>query len=110
LRYFRDNLSIGSVGFEEEYVAEQATDTVAGAVVGTGASSTVPHGGASHSEHNPGRRISWVGTSVVIIGFIIGGVAFVPKPEWFLFWVGAAVAIVGCLVLLFSKTMSTDWY
>ena len=93
-------------------MAEHATDTVtgAGAVAGTGAASTVPHGGASHSEHNPGRPISWVGTTFTIIGFIIGGVAFVPSPNWFLFWVGAAVAIVGCLILAFSKAMSTDWY
>jgi hypothetical protein len=112
LRYFRDNLSIGSIGFEEEYVAEQATDTVtgAGAVAGTGAASPVPHGTAPHSEHNSGRRISWVGTVTTIIGFVIGGVAFFPKPDWILFWIGAAVAIVGCLVLLFSKTMSEDWY
>ena len=93
-------------------MAEQATDTVtgAGAVAGTGAASTVPLGSAPHSEHNSGRRISWIGTFTTIVGFIIGGVAFFPKPDWYLFWAGAAVAIVGCLVLLFSKTMSEDWY
>ncbi len=58
----------------------------------------------------PGRPISWVGTSVVIIGFIIGGIAMVPSPHWLLFWVGAGVAIVGCLILAFSKAMNTDWY
>jgi hypothetical protein len=63
-----------------------------------------------HSEHNSGRPISWVGTTVVIIGFTIGGVAFVPSPNWIIFWVGAGIAIVGCLILLFSKAMNTDWY
>jgi hypothetical protein len=112
LRYFRDNLSIGSIGFEEEFVAEQATHTVdgPGAVTGTGAAGTVAHGTSAHMEHNPGRPISWVGTTIVVIGFIIGGVAFIPKPNWILFWVSAAVAIIGCLVLLFSKAMSEDWY
>jgi hypothetical protein len=86
-------------------VAEQATGTVEG----TGTAGALAHG-SSHLEHNPGRPISWVGTVVVIIGFIIGGIAFVPKPDWLIFWIGAGVAIIGCLVLLFSKAMSTDWY
>jgi hypothetical protein len=95
-------------------VAEQATDTVdgTGAVAGTGsgAEGTLEPGGAGHLEHNPGRPISWVGTSIVIVGFIIGGIAFVPAPNWVVFWIGTAVAIIGCFVLLFSKAMSTDWY
>ena len=64
----------------------------------------------THSGHNSGRPISWVGTTVVIIGFIIGGIAFVPSPNWIVFWIGAGIAIVGCLILLFSKAMNTDWY
>ncbi|HEY1627826.1 MAG TPA: HGxxPAAW family protein [Streptosporangiaceae bacterium] len=86
-------------------MAEQATGTVEG----TGTTGALAHG-PSHLEHNPGRPISWVGTVVVIIGFIIGGIAFVPKPDWIVFWIGTGVAIVGCLILLFSKAMSTDWY
>jgi hypothetical protein len=86
-------------------VAEQATGTVEG----TGTAGALAHG-SSHLEHNPGRPISWVGTVVVIIGFIIGGIAFIPKPDWIIFWIGTGVAIIGCLVLLFSKAMSTDWY
>ena len=83
-------------------MAEQATDTVetAGAVAHA----------STHEGHNSGRPISWAGTVTVIIGFIIGGIAMVPSPHWVLFWVGAGVAIVGCLILAFSKAMSTDWY
>jgi hypothetical protein len=67
--------------------------------------------GAPHAAgHNSGRPISWVGTSIVIVGFVVGGIAFVPAPHWIPFWIGAGVAIVGLLVLLFSKAMSTDWY
>ena len=87
-------------------MAEQAT---AGTVEGTGTSGAVAHS-AGHFPHNPGRPISWVGTTVVIIGFIVGGIAFVPGPNWIVFWVGTAIAIVGCLILLFSKAMNTDWY
>jgi len=86
-------------------VAEQATDTVES----TGSAGALAHG-SGHSEHNSGRPISWVGTSIVIIGFIVGGAAMVPAPHWVLFWVGAGIAIVGCLVLAFSKAMNTDWY
>jgi len=46
----------------------------------------------------------------VIIGFVIGGIAMVPGPNWVIFWIGAAVAIIGCLILLFSRAMHTDWY
>ena len=94
-------------------MAEQATQTVdgtGGTVAGTGAAGTVAHGTSQHLEHNPGRPISWVGTSIVVVGFVIGGIAFVPKPNWILFWVSVAIAIIGLLVLLFSKSMSEDWY
>jgi hypothetical protein len=89
-------------------VAEQASGTVEGTV----AASTPEHG-TDHLAHNPGRPISWVGTSIVIVGFIVGGIAFPvsdPGPNWILFWIGTGVAIVGCLVLAFSKAMNTDWY
>ena len=86
-------------------MAEQATGTVEG----TGTAGALEHG-SGHLEHNPGRPVSWVGTSVVIVGFIVGGIAMVPAPHWVVFWVGAGIAIIGCLVLAFSKAMNTDWY
>ena len=54
--------------------------------------------------------MSWVGVGIVIVGFIIGGIAFFPAPHWTIFWIGTGVAIVGCLSLLFTKTMNEDWY
>ena len=84
-------------------MAEQATGTV------ENTDAALAHG-PDHMEHNSGRPISWVGTSIVIVGFIIGGIAFVPGPHWTIFWIGTAVAIVGCLILLFSKAMNEDWY
>lgn len=95
-------------------MAEQATDTAGdtGAVASTG--SALPKlptgGGEQHLEHNPGRPISWAGTSMVVVGFIVGGIAFVPSPNWVIIWVGTAIAIVGLLILAFSKAMTTDWY
>jgi hypothetical protein len=87
-------------------VAEQASD-----VEQTGVDAVTLLPGIPHAEaHNPGRPISWLGTSITILGFVIGGIAFVPGPHWTIFWIGAAVAIIGCLILLFAKTMSEDWY
>jgi hypothetical protein len=95
-------------------VAEQATDALEGtsgalASTGTGAPDTMAHA-AGHLEHNPGKPMSWVGVAIVIVGFVIGGIAMVPAPHWVIFWIGAGVAAIGCLTLLFTKTFSTDWY
>jgi hypothetical protein len=86
-------------------VAEQATGTVES----TDAAGTLAHG-SPHMEHNPGRPVSWIGVGIIIVGFIIGGIAFFPAPHWTIFWIGTGVAIVGCLSLLFTKTMNEDWY
>jgi len=87
-------------------VAEQAS----GAVEDVKNAATLLPGAPHAQEHNPGRPISWVGTSVVVIGFIVGGIAMVPSPHWVVFWVGTGIAIIGCLILAFSKAMNTDWY
>jgi hypothetical protein len=81
-----------------------------GAVESTGTANVTAQNAAGHEEHNPGRPISWVGTAIVIVGFVVGGAAMIPGPHWPLFWVGAGIAIVGCLILAFSKAMNTDWY
>jgi hypothetical protein len=95
-------------------VAEQASGTVEGTGAGDNAGIAESHGtlayDPAHLRHDPGRPVSWVGTSIVVVGFVIGGIAFVPAPHWVPFWIGVGVAIIGCLVLLFSKAMSTDWY
>jgi hypothetical protein len=87
-------------------VAEQAIDNGEH----TDSAGTLLPGTPHAPEHNPGRPVSWVGTSVVVIGFIVGGIAMVPSPHWVVFWVGTGIAIIGCLILAFSKAMNTDWY
>jgi hypothetical protein len=66
----------------------------------------IPHGDA----HNSGRPISWVCVATVVIGFVIGGVAFVPHPTWWAIWVGAGVAAVGFIMLAFTNAVNEDWY
>lgn len=89
-------------------MAERATT---GTVEGPGGTAAQPVAGAAHdSEHFSGRKISWIGTVIVCVGFIVGGVAFIPHPTWWLFWLGAGIVIVGSLILASAKTMSEDWY
>jgi hypothetical protein len=89
-------------------VAEHAATRT---VEGTGGTAAQPVSAAAHAdEHFNGRGISWVGVAITCVGFVVGGVAMVPHPTWWLFWVGTGVAVVGLLVLLFAKTFSEDWY
>ncbi len=88
-------------------MAEQATGAVAGST--GGAAGTLAHGTA-HAEHNPGRPMSWAGVTVVVIGFIVGAVSFVPHMTWWAFWAGTGIVVLGCLMLAFTKTFNEDWY
>ena len=86
-------------------MAEQASGTVEG----TGAGRPLAYD-PGHMEHNPGRPISWVAIGVIVLGFIVGGIALVPHPTWWAFWLGVGIAVVGCVMTLFTKTFSEDWY
>lgn len=85
-------------------MAEQATD----AVENRDSAGTVAHATAEVSHH--GKPLSWIAVTVVIIGFLVGGFAFVPQPHWWVFWLGAGIAVVGCIMTLFAHTFSDDWY
>ena len=93
-------------------MAEQASGTVEE----TGGGQSLAHGAdqalgrGEHLEHNPGSRKSWVAIAVITVGFIVGGIAMVPHPTWWAFWLGAGIALVGCIMTLFAKTFTTDWY
>ena len=67
-----------------------------------------PFGFDEHEAHH-GRPASWVVTTAVVIGFIIGGIALCVGPSWVLFWVGAGIVvlagIMGAAVRIFD-----DWY
>jgi nitrate/nitrite transporter NarK len=61
-----------------------------------------------HEEYH-GRSVSWVAVTLIIIGFIIGGIALPIGPSWVLFWVGAAIVVVGCIFAASIRIMD-DWY
>jgi hypothetical protein len=65
--------------------------------------------GADEPEAHHGRPASWVVTTLVIIGFIVGGIALTIGPSWVMFWTGAAIVVIagitGAAVRIFD-----DWY
>ena len=61
-----------------------------------------------HEAHH-GRSASWVAVSVIIIGFVVGGIAMVIGPSWWLFWTGAAIVVIGGIIALSSHILD-DWY
>jgi hypothetical protein len=85
-------------------VAEQPTGAV-----DLGPGQPLAHYGAEEIRHH-GKPLSWVAVVIVFIGFVIGGVALVPHPTWWLFYLGAGVAVIGCIITLFAHTFSDDWY
>ncbi len=61
-----------------------------------------------HEAHH-GRPASWATTVIVVIGFIIGGIALPIGPNWVLFWIGAAIVVVGGIFGA-AVHIFDDWY
>ena len=61
-----------------------------------------------HEAHH-GRPASWVAVSIIIVGFVIGGIALCVGPSWVLFWVGTAIVVIGGIYAL-SVRILDDWY
>jgi len=62
-----------------------------------------------HHEEYHGRPVSWVAVTIIIIGFVIGGIALPVGPSWVLFWVGAALVVLGSIFAASIRIMD-DWY
>jgi hypothetical protein len=59
-----------------------------------------------------GRPVSWVAVSIIMVGFLVGGVALTfghHGPTWWLFWLGVGLAAVGGLLAL-ATGIFEDWY
>ncbi len=57
--------------------------------------------------------MSWVAVTIMVIGFVVGGLAMVTGghggPVWWMFWTGAGIAVLGLLISLATNTFE-DWY
>ena len=88
-------------------MAEQAT----GAVEETGGTGSLAYDtGHVQEHHNPGKPMSWVAVTIIVIGFLVGGIAMVPHPTWWAFWLGVGIAGVGCITMAAVRTFRDDWY
>jgi hypothetical protein len=89
-------------------VTEQPTS---GTVVGnTGSRGLDAQTGLWHErEEYHGRPVSWVAVTVIIVGFVLGGIALPIGPSWVLFWVGTAIVVVGSIFAASIRIMD-DWY
>jgi hypothetical protein len=92
-----------------------ATTAGAGAVAGAGGGeevvpfvSQVP-GTPVHFPSFHGRTVSWVAVSLIMAAFVIGGLALVFGPTWWLFWASVGLAVVGALLGL-AVGVFDDWY
>jgi hypothetical protein len=61
-----------------------------------------------HFPHFSGRPVSWVAVSMILLGFLAGGLALV-FGVWWLFWVALGFAVLGGLVGLAGGIID-DWY
>jgi hypothetical protein len=101
-------------------MAEQAEPgTAGGAVAGSGSlgasASTEPApfvsqvpGTPVHFPHFSGRPVSWVAVSMILVGFVAGGLALV-FGIWWLFWLSLGFAVLG-LLLATASSIFDDWY
>ncbi len=72
---------------------------------------TVTASGAQPGYYEPfhGRPVSWVAVSIIMVGFVVGGLALIFGPIWWLFWTAIGVVVVGGLIAL-STDIFEDWY
>ena len=68
---------------------------------------TLPDPGHQHASFH-GRPVSWVAVSIIIAGFLCGGLSLV-FTAWTTFWVGVGLVVVGAL-LAAGTDMFEDWY
>jgi hypothetical protein len=56
-----------------------------------------------------GRPVSWVAVSLIMFAFLLGGLALVIGPTWWLFWTALGIAAFGGLLAL-ATGIFNDWY
>ncbi len=103
--------STSGSGTSQSEAAMQDTSVVPGGQGGV----TAPGHSATATGPYPsyhGRTVSWVAVAIMVVGFILGGMALVfahGGPTWWLFWTGVGVTALGLLVS-FATNMFEDWY
>ena len=81
---------------------------VAGVAADGGQLGQVSTGGPATVSHH-GRPVSWVAVSLIMAAFVVGGLALVFGPTWWLFYASVGLAVVGGLIAL-ATNIFEDWY
>jgi hypothetical protein len=94
--------------------ASGATAVTAGAAGASGGEEVVPFvsqvpGTPVHFPAFHGRPISWFAVSLIMVAFVIGGLALCFGPTWWLFWASVGLAGLGALLGL-AVGVFDDWY
>jgi hypothetical protein len=85
------------------------TDLRSGAGTDEGSGSAIAPASPGHYEPFHGRPVSWVAVSLMMGGFLVGGLALVFGTIWWLFWTGLGLVVIGGL-LAASTNIFEDWY
>jgi hypothetical protein len=85
------------------------TDLRSGAGTGEVGRGDIAPASPGHYEPFHGRPVSWVAVSIMMAGFLIGGLSLVFGTIWWLFWTAAGLVIIGGL-LAAATNIFEDWY
>jgi hypothetical protein len=85
------------------------TDLRSGAGTDEGGRSDIAPATPGQYEPFHGRPVSWVAVSIIMVGFLVGGLSLVFGTIWWLFWIGVGLAVIGSL-LAASTNIFEDWY
>lgn len=62
-----------------------------------------------HAAGHHGRTSSWIVVTIIVIGFIVGGVAMLIGPTWWVFWLGTGIVVLGSIAGAAIRLFD-DWY
>lgn len=48
--------------------------------------------------HHGNTPAAWTGVTIMLIGWVVGGIGLVTGPNWVLFWIGVALQPIGIVV------------
>ena len=102
------SLAASSTGYDDSVAAGAGTDAGRAGHQVIPFVSQVPGTPVSFPSFH-GRTVSWVAVSIIMAAFLMGGLALVFGPTWWLFWVSLGIAAIGGLLAL-STGIFDDWY
>jgi hypothetical protein len=85
------------------------TSAIDEAISNAGARKPAQAGQSHELATHHGSTSSWIAVTIIVIGFVVGGVAMLIGPTWWVFWLGTGIVVVGGIIALSSHILD-DWY